>query len=1489
MASNKPKSKPSGTDSVSKKQSFQEWAAAGGGVPLQYKGREHVWDRKVKQYAEGGTVAANPDAADIIKRFDFQGMGGSGERGTMMGGRLGYAQPLDEQTMLRLGLMGHYAKGRGFENMGVDAGDIALQRQLDKDSSLKVSVGAGKGKGINRANISYNRQFDEGGSVDMAGGGIAKLVKGLKGPQDEALRLAQQRAALPPSKGGLGLPPDNTPEQRAAAMGFDFDNNYVHNTSLPFDKIKEGEKFSGIFTLPNYSANYGNVDMPLVARGKVASSSDLRSSIKNPSKQNKRAIDEELPSNIKDPADTADAYVEMQRRRNELARKLGYTGVKMNDEFGDTVSLVSPENIRSRFAAFDPFRKDVATAAAMGVAAPNLLAKEKKKAHGGDVHMAPGGAAFGTFPQMKPRRSKQDREAAKNVPVDLARGFVSGVLGAPGDIESLLRIPYDYFRSPTMSELVTNDKTSKTFFPTSEDIEKRLPFRSEAPVSRAASGAGQLAGGFYLGPGSPLRAVGALPGAIKHGAQEFAKASAAGAPRVIKPKGGNWIAGSVEKALAPLKSRTIAGETPAQRIPKHEALLSDPSLNKDQIDRVLYQLDETKKEAAIDQWVDRNLGNYVKKEMATPEDPVRKLAEEGITHLPADAMNRGQWLSESMEAIRRSEGFPGAGMARTEAGRGWENLADESIQITAPIVANKEMLAANPWLSKLDPNQSVYRARQADVSELGFDHIMDVLRQDVASGRIRPEQLSKVSMEQAVRRTYDYDQELAAKMNASRAAQREGLPVYKEYPEGYRWVELNKPGSFASESEAMGHSVRGYEPPKGHPDWMEASGDSGSLGYGHGGWEAIKEGKAKVYSLVDPKGAPHATVEVGPTHRDRGFFGNQRPIGDDYYSQQNKYIAGQNNGTVSPKVTFAEWWRASQGIPEPESLAPRITQIKGKQNAAPKEDYLPYIQDFVKGGNWSDVGDARNAGLRRYSDVFNLNEQRAIEASGQPVPNNEWLTGEDIQRLHNAVAPEGKRLKYDARGNIIGSDEGLAHGGPVKMAGGGAAFGIYPKQRATPSSEETKKAVKQASQVGVDLLLPQDAVDVGMMLVPGGKIARKAGAALIAGGASTDTEAGVMKEVLKKLLKPGADTAAQEVTAAERAAAGRKAAELIKSQPPVKASEALGQAMEKGFKKTTTTQADRTRVGGGNIGGAPFSAISEVDPAYAGKVWGVMDEGTAARLKNLTDPETAWTTMLGSANQLKTNPIVFDKLKKGFLESMKAGNLSPELEAKINQNLGVILGEGSVIRDPKMWRQVDTFEKRAAVADLMMGQGLPPKKGGSALGGEKSGKGVIFKPTDTLIRETEPYLLHPEHGGNAPTFAAGPRLFSMDPVSEFRPDLHPGFPTLISGKDLGYNMIPTPTEVYLPDWHKAFKQKKPERFQGPWAEDILQRRKDGGYKLKGAEGPGYYDLALGLEGEGLPSQALNDAYIRHLIREGFKAGGTVSGLSTVNKLCGCHD
>jgi hypothetical protein len=342
------------------------------------------------------------------------------------------------------------------------------------------------------------------------------------------------------------------------------------------------------------------------------------------------------------------------------------------------------------------------------------------------------------------------------------------------------------------------------------------------------------------------------------------------------------------------------------------------------------------------------------------------------------------------------------------------------------------------------------------------------------------------------------------------------------------------------------------------------------------------------------------------------------------------------------------------------------------------------------------------------------------------------------------------------------------------------------------------------------------------------------------------------KELAEKLAREAAEDVPKNLyTAADRANAGRKAAQLISSQEPVKASEALGQLMERGFKNTTTTVADRTRVGGGNIGGANFPAISEVDPGYEDIVWGVMDKGTGSRLTNLTTPETAWTTMLGSATQLKTNPIVFDKLMRGFLGSMKQGNLSDELASKINHNLALIFGEGADIRDPMIWQLADTFDKRSVLANLMMGKGMPKNKGGIPLGGELRG-GAIFNPSEILIRETEPTLMHPLYGGNVPTYAAGPRTFSLDGTAEYRPDLHPGFPTLLHGEDLGFNMIPTPTEIYLPDWHRAFKAANPDR-----------------------KGPGYYDLALGVEGEGLPSQALTEKYIRHLIREGYSHGGDV--------------
>jgi hypothetical protein len=80
---------------------------------------------------------------------------------------------------------------------------------------------------------------------------------------------------------------------------------------------------------------------------------------------------------------------------------------------------------------------------------------------------------------------------------------------------------------------------------------------------------------------------------------------------VIKPEGGNWLggnlAGGVDKRLESLKTETVAGKTPAQRIPMHEQLLKDPSLNDEGRATVQRHLDVTKGEAAVDKWIENNI------------------------------------------------------------------------------------------------------------------------------------------------------------------------------------------------------------------------------------------------------------------------------------------------------------------------------------------------------------------------------------------------------------------------------------------------------------------------------------------------------------------------------------------------------------------------------------------------------------------------------------------------------------------------------------------------------------------------------------------------------------------------------------------------------------------------------------------------------------------------------------------------------------------
>jgi hypothetical protein len=676
-------------------------------------------------------------------------------------------------------------------------------------------------------------------------------------------------------------------------------------------------------------------------------------------------------------------------------------------------------------------------------------------------------------------------------------------------------MPYDYLRAPKMSELVTGEKKTKTFFPTSEEIEKRIPFRGESPVEKAFAGAGQLAGGFYYGAGSPLKVLAESPQILKKAGMDFARSIAP--VNVIKPTGGNWV---VEPKMDNLYNRagykpnlqeTLA-ELQARYTPDVMANL-DPNVR----DHVSRSIKETTDAVAMDKWLDSNMKNYIKNEMGTVDDPIRLLIEKRETeilgkfekdqeraqrmasraeaepdprrkanmtrqadqmleqaeadkalalqhksHLPPDLQTPdSMWTPEDLADTRKKFGFPEEETGKTKASQMWEQMADESIYPTRardiqqypeeaakraeavnqfhvyeermddrlvpflmekglstndiadmlklpshtkagmlgeakvhedlfraipPYNSNNQFLeyASNtsPWISKVDPKSAVY---SGDVSGLNFDHVIDVIKEDLATGRLRPEKLNALSIEQAVRRTADYDLELAKKMNTERASARANLPVYKEYPdEGLKWIQLNRPSDFAAESDAMGHSVRGYEPPKGHPDWIAGSGDSGYNQYGLGGWEAIKSGKAKVYSLVDSKGEPHVTIEVGKN--------TYAPRWDDvkkYMAAAEEQAKKLPDGYTDADVADIATQMARENSPE------FIKQIKGKGNARPVDRYDPYTQDFVKSNKWTNVGDLENTGLIRIYPESEL--YQSLTKMGMDAPS--YATQDEITEL----------------------------------------------------------------------------------------------------------------------------------------------------------------------------------------------------------------------------------------------------------------------------------------------------------------------------------------------------------------------------------------------------------------------------------------------------------------------------------------------------------
>ena len=454
-------------------------------------------------------------------------------------------------------------------------------------------------------------------------------------------------------------------------------------------------------------------------------------------------------------------------------------------------------------------------------------------------------------------------------------------------------------------------------------------------------------------------------------------------PLASKPRGGQWWWNDPEEMLGN-NSPEAAAYSGAQTLsmsgwrPEREGVFAG------------YTPDTAPAQA----WLEKALTKYYKTDFGSPDDPLRSLAERGMHYDPD--MTPERWaqtvdshlledrIGDVMFPPNWQGGMPGAG----------DDLRGRT-------------LAAMPWLAKQPVTDSLYGisgggldlSHFADEFQNALDARASGLPADLA---VRPESLGRMSFPQAVEHVGKINQYRAKEMERAALSNLDSPAVhtFKEYPEnnpmGLRWTELRKPDEVPE-----GYSVRQSEDapragwwgaygPDGRPiawgptehdarhmaaktplqDALKYEGDT--MGHCVGGYcDDVMSGKSRIFSLRDAKGEPHVTIETSP-RASQSLSGSV--LNDWEPGAFKRYLAQryEDGGTDS----MHDWARAN--FPE-RMFGEDIVQIKGKQNRAPKDDYLPFVQDFVKSSKWGDVGDLRNTGLVKLPDGRYITEAQYAE------------------------------------------------------------------------------------------------------------------------------------------------------------------------------------------------------------------------------------------------------------------------------------------------------------------------------------------------------------------------------------------------------------------------------------------------------------------------------------------------------------------------------
>lgn len=248
------------------------------------------------------------------------------------------------------------------------------------------------------------KMIDEDSSVNMISPQMQQRISpSASYPQQEALDTAQRNAALPIEEGGLGLPKDNTPEMRAEALGnkvpayhattvWEADDGRKLGDIEAFNRLASteivGRKPSidqvGIWASDRadelgagmYSGSQGAI-YPLLLRMENPKTTSFEQMSRTASNL---SSGEPLAAGVVPRVSDVEPYRQMLKEQGFdsliIKAKEGSPFTEFKDQTGYVV--LDPSQVRSRFAAFDPKRRNEPDILA-GVLPLGLLADEEQR------------------------------------------------------------------------------------------------------------------------------------------------------------------------------------------------------------------------------------------------------------------------------------------------------------------------------------------------------------------------------------------------------------------------------------------------------------------------------------------------------------------------------------------------------------------------------------------------------------------------------------------------------------------------------------------------------------------------------------------------------------------------------------------------------------------------------------------------------------------------------------------------------------------------------------------------------------------------------------------------------------------------------------------------------------------------------------------------------------------------------------------------------